>query len=168
MSLLKNWVNCIYFKCWSKCFWRVQPWVLLRGSYRDTQLLQMLFLFILLLSQMGHLRYNSRGGGNERYHCTEGSWQRYKTVSEPLTLSSGLKTGQCNSFRKGTNECFVHTSIIACGTFPFFRLTKSQLQDKMMRQKEPCTNVFSIMAEWADSGESCMFEQFFLSGFSWH
>lgn len=125
----------------------------------------MLFLFILLLLRMEHLCCKNRGGENEHYHFTEVSRQRYKMISEPCSLSNGLKTKQYNSFGKGTNGCFAHTSIIACGTFPFLHLTKSQLQDKMMRQRKPCTNVFSIIAEWADSGESCMFKQYFLSVF---
>lgn len=128
--------NCIHFQCWSQPFWRVQLGVLQRGSCWDTQ----------LLLPMGHLCFESRGGMNE-----EDTWQRYKTACEPPTLPNGLKTGQCNSFRKGTTKGLVHKSIIAHHTFPFFHLPKSQLQDKTMWQKEPCTNVFSITAEWADS-----------------
>lgn len=128
-------------KCRSKPFWRVQLGVRQRGCCWNT----------LLLLPMGHLCSRSRGGMNECYHQAEGSWQRHKAACEPRTSSSGLKTGQCNSFRKGTSKCLVHESITARRTFPFFRSTESQLQDKMMWQKEPCTNVFSIMAEWADS-----------------
>lgn len=156
---------CLCFKFRSKALWSIHPWALLQGSYWDTQLLKMLFLFILLLLRMEHLCCKSRGDEKEHYHFTEVSWQRYNMISEPHSLSNGLKTEQYNSFRKGTNRCFAHTCIIACGTFPFLHLTKSQLQDKMMRQRKPCTNVFSIITEWADSGESCMVKQYFLSFF---
>lgn len=91
---------CLCFKFRSKALWSIHPWALLQGSYWDTQLLKMLFLFILLLLRMEHLCCKSRGDEKEHYHFTEVSWHRYNMISEPHSLSNGLKTNNITASEK--------------------------------------------------------------------